>query len=304
MDYVLQTQGLTKRYRRSKALDGLTMGVPKGAIYGLVGKNGAGKTTLIRLICGLQEPTSGSYSLYGVSNDRKELLQTRRRMGAVVETPSIYLNMSARENLEQQALILGLPSLRGLEELLELVGLENAGPKKAGHFSLGMRQRLGLAVALVGDPDFLVLDEPTNGLDPQGIVDMRELILKLNRERQVSFLVSSHILGELSRTATHYGIIDQGRMVKELSAEELEQSCRKRLVLQVTDTAALARTLDGLHLEYKILSESEAELFDKPNVTRLAAALAEAGCEILDLREKDENLESYFLSLVGGAQHG
>ena len=304
MDYVLQTQGLTKRYRRSKALDGLTMGVPKGAIYGLVGKNGAGKTTLIRLICGLQEPTSGSYSLYGVSNDRKELLQTRRRMGAVVETPSIYLNMSARENLEQQALILGLPSLRGLEELLELVGLENAGPKKAGHFSLGMRQRLGLAVALVGDPDFLVLDEPTNGLDPQGIVDMRELILKLNRERQVSFLVSSHILGELSRTATHYGIIDQGRMVKELSAEELEQSCRKRLVLQVTDTAALARTLDGLHLEYKILSDSEAELFDKPNVTRLAAALAEAGCEILDLREKDENLESYFLSLVGGAQHG
>ena len=304
MDYVLQTQGLTKRYRRSKALDGLTMGVPKGAIYGLVGKNGAGKTTLIRLICGLQEPTSGSYSLYGVSNDRKELLQTRRRMGAVVETPSIYLNMSAWENLEQQALILGLPSLRGLEELLELEGLENAGPKKAGHFSLGMRQRLGLAVALVGDPDFLVLDEPTNGLDPQGIVDMRELILKLNRERQVSFLVSSHILGELSQTATHYGIIDQGRMVKELSAKELEQSCRKRLLLQVTDTAALARTLDGLHLEYKILSDTEAELFDKPNVTRLAAALAEAGCEILDLREKDENLESYFLSLVGGGQHG
>lgn len=304
MDYVLQTQGLTKRYRRGKALDGLTMAVPKGAIYGLVGKNGAGKTTLLRLICGLQEPSSGSYSLYGVSNDRKELLKVRRRMGAVVETPSIYLNMSAGENLEQQALILGLPDVNGLGELLELVGLENAGPKKAGHFSLGMRQRLGLAVALVGDPDFLVLDEPTNGLDPQGIVDLRELILKLNRERRVSFLVSSHILGELSRTATHYGIIDRGRMVKELSARELEQSCRKRLVLQVTDTAALARTLDGLHLEYKILSDSEAELFAKPNVTRLAAALSEAGCEILDLREKDENLESYFLSLVGGAQHG
>ena len=304
MDYVLQTQGLTKRYRRGKALDGLTMAVPKGAIYGLVGKNGAGKTTLLRLICGLQEPSSGSYSLYGVSNDRKELLKVRRRMGAVVETPSIYLNMSAGENLEQQALILGLPDVNGLGELLELVGLENAGPKKAGHFSLGMRQRLGLAVALVGDPDFLVLDEPTNGLDPQGIVDLRELILKLNRERRVSFLVSSHILGELSRTATHYGIIDRGRMVKELSARELEQSCRKRLVLQVTDTAALARTLDDLHLEYKILSDSEAELFAKPNVTRLAAALSEAGCEILDLREKDENLESYFLSLVGGAQHG
>lgn len=304
MDYVLQTQGLTKRYRRGKALDGLTMAVPKGAIYGLVGKNGAGKTTLIRLICGLQEPSSGSYSLYGVSNDRKELLRTRRRMGAVVETPSIYLNMSARENLEQQALILGLPSLAGLGELLELVGLENAGSKKAGHFSLGMRQRLGLAVALVGDPDFLVLDEPTNGLDPQGIVDMRELVLKLNRERQVSFLISSHILGELSRTATHYGIIDQGRMVKELSAQELENICRKRSIIRVTDTAALARTLDDLHVEYKILSDSEAELFAKLNVTRLAAALSEAGCEILDLREKDENLEGYFLSLVGGERHG
>lgn len=304
MDYVLQTQGLTKRYRRGKALDGLTMAVPKGAIYGLVGKNGAGKTTLIRLICGLQEPSSGSYSLYGVSNDRKELLRIRRRMGAVVETPSIYLNMSARENLEQQALILGLPSLAGLGELLELVGLENAGSKKAGHFSLGMRQRLGLAVALVGDPDFLVLDEPTNGLDPQGIVDMRELILKLNRERQVSFLISSHILGELSRTATHYGIIDQGRMVKELSAQELENICRKRSIIRVTDTAALARTLDDLHVEYKILSDSEAELFAKLNVTRLAAALSEAGCEILDLREKDENLEGYFLSLVGGERHG
>jgi len=304
MDYVLQTQGLTKRYRRGKALDGLTMAVPKGAIYGLVGKNGAGKTTLIRLICGLQEPSSGSYSLYGVSNDRKELLRIRRRMGAVVETPSIYLNMSARENLEQQALILGLPSLAGLGELLELVGLENAGSKKAGHFSLGMRQRLGLAVALVGDPDFLVLDEPTNGLDPQGIVDMRELVLKLNRERQVSFLISSHILGELSRTATHYGIIDQGRMVKELSAQELENICRKRSIIRVTDTAALARTLDDLHVEYKILSDSEAELFAKLNVTRLAAALSEAGCEILDLREKDENLEGYFLSLVGGERHG
>lgn len=303
MEYVLQTKGLTKHYRRSKALDGLTMGVPKGAIYGLVGKNGAGKTTLIRLICGLQEPTSGSYRLYGVPNDRKEILGIRRRMGAMVETPSIYLNMSARENLEQQALILGLPSMNGLGELMELVGLKDAGAKKARHFSLGMKQRLGLAVALVGDPDFLVLDEPTNGLDPQGIVDMRELILKLNRERQVTFLISSHILGELSQTATYYGIIDQGRMVKELSAEELEKICRKRSIIRVTDTAAMARILDDMVVEYKILSDTDAELYAKVNVTQLAAALSKTGCEILDLHEKDESLESYFLSLVGGEQH-
>ena len=166
------------------------MHVPKGAIYGFVGKNGAGKTTLIRLICGLQTPTEGEYSLFGISNGEKGMEKSRRRMGAVVETPSIYLDMTAEDNLKAQFRTLGLPSFAQIPELLNLVGLAHTGKKKAKHFSLGMRQRLGIAVALAGDPDFLVLDEPANGLDPQGIIEMRELILTLNRERQITVLLS------------------------------------------------------------------------------------------------------------------
>ena len=194
MEYVLKTNNLCKHYRNFKALNGLSMNVPKGAIYGFVGKNGAGKTTLIRLICGLQLPTSGEFELYGIKNSDKAVSRSRRRMGAVVETPSIYLDMTAEDNLKQQYRILGLPSFDGLAELLELVGLSNTGKKKAKNFSLGMRQRLGIAVALCGSPDFLVLDEPVNGLDPQGIIEIRELILKLNREHQITVLISIHIL--------------------------------------------------------------------------------------------------------------
>lgn len=303
MDYVLRTDKLSKKYRHFQALDGLDMSIPKGSIYGLVGKNGAGKTTLIRLICGLQEPSSGSFSLYGIRNNSRSISKARRRMGAVVETPSIYLGMSAEDNLKQQYLVLGLPSYDGIPELLELVGLENAGKKKARDFSLGMKQRLGIAIALAGDPDFLVLDEPVNGLDPQGIVEIRELVLKLNRERQITVLISSHILDELSRLATHYGIIDAGRMVRELSAEELNTACRKSIRVEVSSTTALARALDAMKLEYKILSKTKADIFAKPNVSLLVESLSKEGCELLSLTERDESLESYYISLVGGEDH-
>lgn len=221
MEYVLRTDNLTKKYKNFTALNGLTMNVPKGSIYGFVGCNGAGKTTLIRIICGLQEPTSGTYELYGVKNTNREINNFRKRMGAVVETPSIYLDMTAKENIRQQYRILGIKSDDGIAELLHTVGLENAGNKKASDFSLGMRQRLGIAVALAGNPDFIVLDEPTNGLDPQGIIEMRELILSLNRDHGITVLISSHILDELSRLATHYGFIDSGRMIKEMSAKDV-----------------------------------------------------------------------------------
>lgn len=303
MDYVLTTDALSKQYKNFKALNGLSMHVPKGAIYGFVGKNGAGKTTLIRLICGLQEPTSGSYSLYGENNKKKSIIRSRRRMGAVVETPSIYLNMTAYDNLKEQYRILGIPSFDSIPELLKLVGLENTGKKKAKNFSLGMRQRLGIAIALAGDPDFLVLDEPINGLDPQGIIEMRELILKLNRKRQITVLISSHILDELSRLATHYGFIDNGHMVKEISAEELEEACRKSVRVEVTDVKALARVLDGTNIEYSILSETQADIFAKVNITKLTLALAKESCELLSIQERDESLESYYVNLVGGDSH-
>lgn len=303
MDYILQTNNLTKKYKNFSALNRLTMNVPKGSIYGFVGKNGAGKTTLIRMICGLQKPTSGDFTLYGIRNDSKDIVKARRRMGAVVETPSIYTDMTAEENLKQQYLLLGLPSYEDIPELLKLVGLENTWKKKVKNFSLGMKQRLGIAIALAGDPDFLVLDEPVNGLDPQGIVEMRELILKLNRERQITVLISSHILDELSRLATHYGIIDNGRMVKELRAEDLEAACRKCVHMEVSDTTVLARVLDSMNLEYKILSETAADVFAKINVTPIAMALEKENCEIMTMEEKNESLESYYISLLGGEFH-
>lgn len=300
MDYVLRTNALCKKYKDYKALNGLYMNVPKGAIYGFVGKNGAGKTTLIRLICGLQEPTSGEYTLYGTKNTDKTILKARRRMGAVVETPSIYLDMTAEDNLKQQYRILGLPSYDGLEDILKLVRLENTGKKKAKNFSLGMRQRLGIAIALVGDPDFLVLDEPVNGLDPQGIIEMRELILKLNREQQITVLISSHILDELSRLATHYGFIDKGQLVKEISAKELDAACRKCIRLEVSNTRTLSRVLDEMNVEYTIVSDKAADVYAKINVSKLTLALAKENCEVLSMQERDESLESYYVSLVGG----
>lgn len=303
MKYVLTADGLQKQYRQFKAIDGLSMHVPKGAIYGFVGKNGAGKTTLLRLICGLQEPTAGTYTLYGVLNTAPNIAKMRRRMGAVIETPSIYLDMTAEDNLKEQYRVLGLPSFDGIGELLRLVGLEDTGKKKARNFSLGMRQRLGIAVALAGDPDFLLLDEPVNGLDPQGIVEMRELILKLNRERQITVLISSHILDELSRLATHYGFIDSGRIIKEISAAELEAACRKCVRLEVSDVQTLARVLDGMGLEYAVRSDREADVFGQVGVTALTMALAKEGCVVYAMHERDESLESYFISLVGGGGH-
>ncbi|MBD5161823.1 MAG: ATP-binding cassette domain-containing protein [Oscillibacter sp.] len=300
MEYILETNNLIKRYRNGTALNGLTMRVEKGAIYGFVGRNGAGKTTLIRLVCGLQEPTEGTFTLYGCLSTSRDITKARRRMGAVVETPSIYLSMTAEENLKQQYQILGLPSYDGLHELLELVRLHNTGKKKARDFSLGMRQRLGIAVALAGDPDFLILDEPANGLDPQGIVEIRELILRLNRERRITVLISSHILDELSRLATHYGFIDGGRMVKEMSAAQLEASCRKCLRLTVSDARPLTAALDRLGLEYAVRSDTEADVYDAPSVTDLTLALHNAGCEVKNIREHDESLESFYMSLVGG----
>lgn len=303
MEYVLETNAVTKRYRSFTALNGLTMRIPKGSVYGFVGRNGAGKTTLIRIICGLQEPTDGSYTLYGVKNTESAVLRSRRRMGAVVESPAIYLGMTSKENIRQQYNVLGIPSDEGAEELLRLVGLDKTGSKTARNFSLGMRQRLGIAVALAGNPDFLVLDEPTNGLDPQGIIEMRELILKLNREQGITVLISSHILDELSRLATHYGFIDNGRMVREMSAEELEACCRKCIRMEVSDTKTLARVLDSMNAEYRISDEHHADVYAEIPVTSLVSALAKENCTVKNIKEHDGSLESFYMNLVGGERH-
>lgn len=303
MEYILKTNDLVKRYGRYEALNGLSMNVPKGAIYGLVGKNGAGKTTLIRLICGLQNPTSGEYSIYGVSNKQKEIIQSRRRMGAVVETPAIYLDMTAEDNLKVQHCVLGLPSFDEIPYILKMVGLENTGRKKARDFSLGMRQRLGIAVAMVGSPDFLVLDEPTNGLDPQGIVEIREIILKLNHQNGITILISSHILDEMARLATHFGFIDKGQMIKEISASELNTACRKCIHVSVSNIKALSKVLDEMGLEYTIFPNNEAEIFGELNITELVLKLSVENCDVKSIYERDESLENYYINLLGGRRN-
>lgn len=303
MEYILKTNNLSKDYKQFKALDNLTMQVPKGSIYGFVGKNGAGKTTLIRIICGLQYPTSGAFALYDIKHTSKEIAKARRKMGAVIETPSIYLDMTAEDNLRQQYKILGLSNFDGLQEILTLVGLENTGKKKARNFSLGMRQRLGIAIALCGNPEFLVLDEPINGLDPQGIIEIRELILKLNHEQNITVFISSHILDELSKLATHYGFIDKGRIICEMSAKELENSCRKCVRMKVTNINILTKILDKKSIAYKILDNYIIDVYAKLNFTQFAMELAKENCEIISMNEHDESLESFYISLVGGAEH-
>ena len=195
------------------------MHVPAGAIYGLLGSNGAGKTTLLRVLCGLQKPTGGTYALFGGNGTAY-----RGRMGAMIEAPALWGDMSAAENLRQQLLLLGVSDEEKVESLLKLLGLERAGGKKTKYFSLGMRQRLGIAMALAGDPELLLLDEPTNGLDPRGVIFLRRLIQRLNRERGMTIVVASHNLDELERIATHYGVMENGRMLREMAANEIEGS--------------------------------------------------------------------------------
>ncbi len=300
MEYVLKTYNVSKYYHTAMALSSMTMSVPKGSVYGLVGLNGAGKTTLMRVICGLQNPSSGYYELYGIKNSEKKICQMRSRVGAVIEKPAFYPNLTARKNIEAQYAMLGVPIDDSVDELLELVGLTNTGGKKAGKFSLGMKQRLGIAIALAGNPDLLILDEPINGLDPEGIVDIRELILKLNKEKGVTVIISSHILSELSLLATHYGFVNKGKIIREISAEELEKQVRKCMIAEVTDTRALARVLDTMKIEFEIISDSKAKIFEKMSVTLLSEQLSAQGCELLGLTEADESLEGYFLDLVGG----
>lgn len=303
MEYILEAKNIEKKYGHFKALDNLNMHIPKGAIYGLIGKNGAGKTTLIRLLCGLQRPTSGEYTLYGTLNNSRKIAEERKRVGGIVETPSICLDMTAEDNLKEQYKIIGLPSYDNLQEILELVRLNNTGKKTAKHFSLGMKQRLGLAISLVGNPDLLILDEPINGLDPEGIIEIRELILRLNKEKRITFLISSHYLDELSKIATFYGIIDKGKIIKEIDKDELEQNFRTRTQINVSNLKECVKYLEEKNFTYKVISDSIIDIYEKINVSELVIALSKRNCIVNDYQEKGESLENYYLNLIGGAKN-
>lgn len=301
MEYILETNNLEKRYKKYKAVNNLNIHIQKGSIYGLIGKNGAGKTTLIRLLCGLQKPTAGIYTIYGISNENKKIIDVRKRIGAIIEAPSICLDMTAEDNLKKQYKIIGLPNFDNLYEILKFVRLADTGKKVAKHFSLGMKQRLGLAISLVGNPDILILDEPINGLDPEGIIDIRELILKLNKEKGITFLISSHYLDELFKIATCYGFIDKGRIVKEISKEDLEQNFRRRTQINVSNLEECVKYLEESNIPYKVISDEIIDIYEKINVSELVVALSKRNCIVNNFQEKGESLENYYLNLIGGA---
>ena len=292
---ILQTQELTRRYGHTLALDRASITVEKGQIFGLVGRNGAGKTTLIRLISGQSIPTSGQISLFGQTSD-SGLNRARSRTGAMVEIPSFYPYLTARQNLEYYRIQRGIPGKNCVDEALELVNLTDTGKKKFKTFSLGMKQRLGLA-----------LDEPINGLDPEGIVEFRELLLRLNRERQTTILISSHILSELSALATHFGFIEKGKVLETISGANLREKCRECLELTVDDAPRAARVLEqqlGTR-DYEVLPGNQLRVYaflDAPQTVN--RTLLEQGVGLISTQQKDSNLEDYFLNLIGGRHHG
>ena len=299
---VLKTYNITKKYGEQLAVDNVNMTIKKGDIYGFIGQNGAGKTTLIRLITGLIHKSGGEIELLG-ANEENELNKARTMVGSLIETPSFYTNMTARENLEVSRLVRNIPGKKCIDEVLELVGLKDVEKKKVNNFSLGMRQRLGIANALMGNPKLLILDEPINGLDPMGIVEIRELLKKINKEKDMTILISSHILSELSELATTYGIISNGKLIEEITAKQLSEKCRQYIDLRVDDTARAVILLErelGIN-DYEVLEDSNIKVFSNlDNVGEINSLLSRSGIIVESISVKGENLEEYFMNKVGG----
>lgn len=299
-ELLLQTRALTKQYGRHRAVDQVSMHIKKGAIYGFIGRNGAGKTTTLRMISGLASPTAGEIELFGCRG--RDLSRIRSRVGCLIEGPGLYGSMSARDNLKMKSMLLGVYKRGYEEELLDIVGLGGVGKKPVKRYSLGMKQRLGIALALVGEPDLLVLDEPINGLDPQGIAEVRDTVLKLNRERNMTILISSHILEELSKIATDYGIIHNGTLLQELTNEELMEKCSERLEVTLDDPERAVPVMDRLGIKrYQVADREHIYIFERlEESAALNMAFAKAGIPVRGISVTNEELETYFLKLTGG----
>ncbi|HAP7627257.1 ATP-binding cassette domain-containing protein [Enterococcus faecium] len=297
---VLKATGITKKYGAAKALDKVSIEIKRGMIYGLIGENGAGKSTFMRTIMGLISIDEGSIELFGTT----DLQAARRRMGQSIETPALYPELTARDNLRIQAANGGV-SDREIEDLLKMMRLENTGKKKAKNFSLGMRQRLAIANALITNPEFLILDEPTNGMDPAGMAEMREIIQRLVKERGITVLLSSHLLDELSQIATHYGILHEGHLIKELSKEELAQESRQFIKIDTSATEQAVTVLDSLgYRDYFVQSSRVIQLFEGiDQVAAINQALVEAKVPVDGIHLVGQKLEDYFLQLTGDNPH-
>lgn len=295
---VIETKNVSKIYGKNKVVKNISMHVPKGAIYGLIGKNGAGKTTLMKMLTGLSEKSDGEIILFH-END-KPVSASQRRIGLLIETPGVLENMSAFENLKLKAIGMGVYRKQDVLDILDLVGLGNVGSKKVKKFSLGMRQRLGLGLALIGSPDMLILDEPINGLDPQGILEIRHLIEKLNKERKITVLISSHILDELYKIVSHIGIIDKGELITELTKQEIEEKCQKKLMIKTTEPEKVAVVLEYMSLnQYTISPDGVVYLYDGfDRIPEINKQLVETGIKVLALEIQNENLEDFYMSIT------
>lgn len=301
MEYILQTENLSKVYGAKTVLNHVSIHVPKGSIYGLVGKNGAGKTTLMRIICGLTQQSEGSYTLLGKTDDET----VRRNMGMLIEKPGIYEHMTALENLRYFSLLFGIGD-REHQRILELVGLQNAGKKKASQFSLGMKQRLGIAIALLGNPDFLILDEPINGLDPEGVYEMRKMLEMLNREHGTTIMIASHILSELHKLATDYAIIDGGCLIDEFSKDTLESACSSSVQIMVEpeylQDAKMLIASRYPDVRCEILSNQKLRLYEKIDPADLNQFLVEHKVRVCGLGANDEDIERFFVEKLSGGK--
>ena len=299
-ELLLQTRNLTKQYGRHRAVDDVNMHIKKGAIYGFIGRNGAGKTTCLKMISGLSTPSYGEIEMFGYKG--KDLQKVRSRVGCLIEAPGLYGNMSAFDNLNIKCKLTGIKKKGYIDELLKTVGLDTVGEKKTKHYSLGMKQRLGIALALVGEPDLLILDEPINGLDPQGIVEVRETIQKLAKERGMTICISSHILEELSKLATDYGIIHNGCLVQELTREELMKKCSERIELTLDNPKQAIPVLDDMGFNsYQVIDKEHIHIFERLGESAsLNMELAKAGIPVKGISITSEELENYFLRLTGG----
>jgi ABC-2 type transport system ATP-binding protein len=304
-DIVVQTSGLTKKYGSTVALNDVSITVHRGEIYGFVGRNGAGKTTLIRVLTGIANPTSGTFTLLGAKS-KAEQKETRKHIAAMVETPALYMNMTAHDNLRTTLILKGIKDESLIRSRLKEVGLDDviSSSKKAKDFSLGMKQRLGIAMALLGDPELLILDEPTNGLDPEGIREMRELLVKINKDRNITMIISSHILGELSKLATRFGFIDKGVIINEISADELFNKVSKSVVIK-TDNNDRAIEILGEKYPSRVTKDDNGSLHiaDVANSSEIVKLLVKSDINVVQFREQENGLEDYFINLIGGNHH-
>lgn len=299
MKNILKTVDITKKFSKKVAVSAVNMNIKKGDIYGFIGRNGAGKTTLIKMLVGLSQPTGGSIELF----DSKNLNKARHKIGTVIEAPAFVPHLNAKQNMLIQWNLLGSKDKSIIDETLKLVGLENVGNKKVKKFSLGMKQRLGIAMTLMGEPEFLILDEPTNGLDPEGIIEIRQMLKKLNQEKGLTILISSHILGELSKLATRYGIINDGVLIDEFTEQELAKRCQASLIIKVND---INKTCEILKSElntdkFSVLNENTLEIFDfVDSPGKVNSALSKNDVIVDSISKKSVDLEDYFMKVIGG----